>query len=304
MSEDTGADEVMQAVGKTAQFTAYCRAVETLKDVPLIRDPYANAFAGKYGQYYFEKIREATAHTGVDYIKILAVRTKYMDDEILHAVNKDHVSQVVMVGCGGDSRAYRLDLPATVTVFELDYDIVLQYRTRVFSSLQAKPACHVVPVPCDLSLPSWVDLLIGAGFTPQQPTLWITEGILMYLTIPQIDVLMHAIVDMSGSDVVVIGDVYNSAQLTGPSREAFRSVFNSLGQGAVSYVDIPEEFMVKYGFTHVEAITHMEYADPFGYAVPESLLKLIRSEPRSPESTVPRYHFFTASKHSKHENVQ
>ena len=46
-------------------------------------------------------------------------------------------------------------------------------------------------VPCDLCAAGWVRDLEAAGFDRTQPTLWVAEGLLMYLTEPEVEVLLQ-----------------------------------------------------------------------------------------------------------------
>jgi methyltransferase (TIGR00027 family) len=56
----------------------------------------------------------------------VAVRTRFFDETLLHAAENGH-SQVVLLACGMDTRAFRLGWPAGTTVFESR----LRRRTQV-----------------------------------------------------------------------------------------------------------------------------------------------------------------------------
>ena len=42
-------------------------------------------------------------------------------------------------------------------------------------------------VAADLSTPAWADALRAAGFDPHKPTVWVAEGLLMYLRPEAVD---------------------------------------------------------------------------------------------------------------------
>jgi methyltransferase (TIGR00027 family) len=107
-------------------------------------------------------------------------RTPFYDQHVLRAV-EGGCRQVVLVAAGLDSRAFRLGLPEDATVFELDQAAVLDFKQAVLDQHGVVPTCDRVPVPVDLRV-GWPPSLLAAGFDGTLPTLWITEGLLMYLS--------------------------------------------------------------------------------------------------------------------------
>lgn len=95
-----------------------------------------------------------------------------------------NISQIVLLGVGGDCRSHRLALgpsaPATAlaaggptnpTVFEVDLPEVLTFRNTIVPSVPWTRA-----VPADLAIADWPAALVAAGFNPTQPSVWILEG--------------------------------------------------------------------------------------------------------------------------------
>jgi O-methyltransferase involved in polyketide biosynthesis len=62
-----------------------------------------------------------------------------------------------------DARAFRLEWPAGIRVFEVDRDDVFTHKEAVLARLQAKASCDRRVVRQDLAKP-WKDALIQAGF--------------------------------------------------------------------------------------------------------------------------------------------
>lgn len=171
---------VDSGVGRTALMVAAARAIETHRAAPLARDPYAE---------HFVRAAEASADWPIHPRDVsdddplwgrlgryFAVRTRVFDDFL----QRTGMPQVVLLGAGLDSRALRLDWPATRTVFELDREPVLSFKQRVLDDLAAHPRATRVPVPTDLT-GDWVPALAAAGFDPRLPTAWLAEGLFMYL---------------------------------------------------------------------------------------------------------------------------
>eukprot|EP01079_Euglenida_sp_SAG-EU17-18_P004060 gene4060-4402_t len=106
--------------------------------------------------------------------------------------------QLVMLGVGCDTRAYRLPLPG-VTVFELDFDEVLLHRKCSLDGVP--PTCQLaVEVPVDLLRhPEWQAALCSKGFDPSVRSVWVLEGLLMYFAPAQVDRLLGCVSDLSCS---------------------------------------------------------------------------------------------------------
>jgi O-methyltransferase involved in polyketide biosynthesis len=75
--------------------------------------------------------------------------------------------QVVLLGAGLDTRAFRLELPSDLPWFEVD---------RPFPAKKALLAAETAR--CDRRVQSFVD----AGLDPSADTLWVAEGLFFYLT--------------------------------------------------------------------------------------------------------------------------
>ena len=93
----------------------------------------------------------------------------------------DGVRQVVIVGAGLDARAYRLSLPRDLTVFEIDHDELFSLKQRLVDELELISECRRRVVVADLVTDDWVQRLTETGWTPSQPTVWVAEGLLVYL---------------------------------------------------------------------------------------------------------------------------
>lgn len=177
----------LDPVGQTSRWVAAARARESARDDHLFVDPYAVHLAGPQGMGMLQYMGlQATAV--IDY---LALRTRFLDDLIL-AATAQGLRQAVILAAGMDARAYRLPWPTGSRVFELDRPEVLAAKATVLDELGATPACERIAIGVDLTRP-WVPELLQAGFDPDQPTIWLVEGILPYLTADDVDGLMATI---------------------------------------------------------------------------------------------------------------
>jgi len=172
----------------------------------------------------------------------LLIRTRFIDDVIAEALRRsplekptvDHHWQVVILGAGMDSRAFRLPWPAFTTAFEIDRVDVTQFKQSLVATF---PPCGVTShyLSADLSVEgACTSALTSAGFLVTCPTIWIIEGLLYYLSSPNVDALLAEVARLSSRGSSVIADVVNEAERAAVS---FRSS-----------VDYPEHFFRRFGF--------------------------------------------------------
>jgi methyltransferase (TIGR00027 family) len=127
-----------------------------------------------------------------------ALRTRFFDDYLLEA----GCGQVVLLAAGLDTRAYRLPWPDGVRLFEIDLPEVMDFKAEVLGS--EPPRCARVALAADLT-GDWVSPLVDAGFRPDEPTAWLIEGLLMYLSREDCEELIGTVSGVSapGSAVAV-----------------------------------------------------------------------------------------------------
>ncbi len=174
----------------TALGMAAVRAVESKRADRLFEDPQAQLFLdampGAFDQYFTSD----TKSLGALFAAHGAIRTRFFDDFLLGSGCR----QVVLLAAGLDTRAFRLDWPAGVRLFELDTPDVLAFKEPVLA--EHEPRCERIPVPADLRA-DWTTRLLETGFSPTTPTAWLTEGLLIYLAPVEAANLLQAITTLS-----------------------------------------------------------------------------------------------------------
>jgi methyltransferase (TIGR00027 family) len=184
--------DLATSVGATATMVAAARAVATKADNPLIDDRFAEPLVRAVGVDFLTKWAAGDL-AGVDVDvdddesnwkleqmpDAMAVRTRFFDSFFADATQAG-IRQAVILASGLDARAYRLDWPAGMTVFEVDQPQVIAFKTSTLADLGAEPTADRRAVAIDLRH-DWPAALIEAGFDKNQPTAWIAEGLLGYL---------------------------------------------------------------------------------------------------------------------------
>ncbi|MFJ4916694.1 class I SAM-dependent methyltransferase [Streptomyces sp. NPDC088726] len=179
------AEGVAGGVGLTALLVAAARAIETHRHDPLARDVFAEHFVHAAPACAGWPVRIQQVPDGDAnplwgrFARYFGLRTRVLDDFLLRSVHAG-ARQVVLLGAGLDSRAFRLDWPADCVVFEVDRAGVLAFKHEVLDGLSAAPKAARTPVPIDLRA-DWAAALTAAGFDPAAPSVWLAEGLLFYL---------------------------------------------------------------------------------------------------------------------------
>jgi methyltransferase (TIGR00027 family) len=182
--------DLATSVGATATMVAAARAVATNAHNPLINDRFAEPLVRAVGVDFLTRLAAGElAAADVDddesgwkleHMPVaMAVRTRFFD-AFFRDATRAGIRQAVILASGLDARAYRLDWPADMTVFEVDQPEVIAFKTSTLAELGAEPTTDRRTVAIDLRH-DWPAALIEAGFDKSQPTAWIAEGLLGYL---------------------------------------------------------------------------------------------------------------------------
>ena len=221
----SAAEDYSQFVPFSARMMAAMRAREASREDRLFHDPFAELLAGEEA---FQRVDQQLTPQDQAYV---AVRTRFFDDLISHS----KTDQIILLASGLDTRAYRYPWHPGTKVYELDYPEVLSYKAKLLKNTE--PACQHHLIPADLTQP-WKRKLLESGYQPDSPSVWLIEGLLMYLLEAQVHYLLETVSDLSSDDSWLGVDLINVKGLDyGPYEGYFR--FGS---------DMPEELLLEYGW--------------------------------------------------------
>ena len=183
---------------RTAQYTALARMLETIRPRPrLFEDPYAARFLGLQRLTPLAGLAPVcrAIERGIDrryptgQRGNAVIRTRVIDDWTVEAL-ADGAEQVVLLGAGLDSRAYRMPAMSRVPVFEVDHPATQAAKqVRVHRHVPAAQRGHVRFVAVDLRQDHLDPALRAAGFQTA-PTVVIWEGVTPYLDAAAVDATM------------------------------------------------------------------------------------------------------------------
>ncbi|TPG35222.1 SAM-dependent methyltransferase [Mycolicibacterium hodleri] len=198
--------DLATSVGTTATMVAAARAIAT--DEGVIDDPFAEPLVRAVGVDFLTRWAtgeltsadvdaEGTTWGLAQMPAAMAARTRYFDGFFADAAAAG-IRQAVILASGLDARAYRLDWPSDMTVFEIDQPAVIDFKTTTLSGLGAEPKTELRTVAIDLR-EDWPTALKAAGFDTTKPSAWIAEGLYGYLPPEAQDRLLDAVTSLSAS---------------------------------------------------------------------------------------------------------
>ena len=213
------------SISHTARIVAAKRAIEQMNSNPLFEDPYAAALAGDEVENLLAKWREVAhrQHRALEDVilkrtRYIAIRTRYFDDLLQSTLPRLAQPQIVILGSGLDTRAYRFQWPPETQVFEVDLPGVLNYKAEVLQ--QVSPVCHHHLIGGDLEnlQTGWVKGLLEVGLDKDAPTIWLLEGVSMYLPESAVYSLLRTISALSSSGSVLGVDGVTSGSIAAAQR--------------------------------------------------------------------------------------
>jgi methyltransferase (TIGR00027 family) len=173
--------DLASSVGATASMVAAARAVATRRTDPLVHDPYAEVLVRAAGVDLFSRLASGSLEfedVGPGWLpEFFGIRACFFDRFVATALSGS-TRQVVIVGSGLDSRAYRLEWPAGTVVYEIDLPKVIEFKATTLAREGARPRTEVRMVGADLRQ-DWPAALCHAGFDPSRPTVWLVEGLMI-----------------------------------------------------------------------------------------------------------------------------
>jgi methyltransferase (TIGR00027 family) len=198
--------KIYQGVPFTARLMAYYRALETKQSKPLLIDPYAERLAGDVSSFLSHHIR----YTEMDYP---IVRSHYIEENLLSKWCSTQIkSQIVILGAGLDSRAYRFKplKSNTHNVYEVDVPSIINYKQAILANEQS--LCKLIRISADLSQSNWAVKLVNGGFSEEIPTFWLLEGLVYYIERKKVEKLIRDIASYSNPKCQIFVDIMHKSR--------------------------------------------------------------------------------------------
>jgi methyltransferase (TIGR00027 family) len=249
----------------TAMGTAAQRALEMEKpaDQRICSDPLAREFIPKWFCAFMKRVT-ATRYTerhASGALNFIVARCRFMDDVLTQALDEG-IQQLVILGAGYDSRAYRFGrLKEGVKVFEVDHPATQKDKLSKLERILGPGGLptYVTFVPVDLTRDALASRLSDCGYSQRLKTLFIWEGVAAYLDAPSVESTLAFVASHSAPGSAIVFD-YMCQQPAPPKRDmvillvSFLRRFFGEARGFVIEVGQIEDFLRARGFSRIRNV--------------------------------------------------
>jgi methyltransferase (TIGR00027 family) len=205
----------------------------------------------------------------------IIARVRYFDDFVNRSIYEGF-EQIVIMGAGYDTRAYRIEGIKKLKVFEMDHSdtqsIKIERLKKIFDPLPE----HVIFIPIDFETGILSQRLIDSGFDKSKKTLFIMEGLVMYLTPESVDETLFFIANNSGKGSAIIFDYYPKSvvDITCKSKceKNIRDFMARHGEPLKFGIEEGkvETFLSKRGFSQIHNVAPEDYKNMYFHGVNEN----------------------------------
>ncbi len=259
----------------TAEGIAWVRALETRRspNERICNDPYAEKFFGGVISFFDKLLSLLTGIFGIEWVYgrfekkgpgvmgFLVVRARYIDDYLQSCI-ENGIEQLIILGAGFDSRAYRFEgLKGRVKIFEVDHPATQATKKERLQKIFGALPNYVTYVSVDFNEQALDIRLYESGYSKELKTLFIWEGVTTYLEPEAVDGTLSFIANQSGKGSSVIFDYVYTCALDGSCE---RQEISKMRKYKGIYGEVPvfgldpdkvETFLVQRGFYNITNVT-------------------------------------------------
>jgi methyltransferase (TIGR00027 family) len=164
----------------TAMAAAYHRAAhQVLEHGRIFRDPLAVSILGHDEATVARTVEERPSDTRMR--AFIAVRTRFAEDALADAYQRG-VRQLVVLGAGLDTYAYRGALRDRVRIWEVDHPATQVWKRERLAAGGIPLPDSLTFAPVDFERETLAEALPAAGFDAREPAFFTWLGVVPYLT--------------------------------------------------------------------------------------------------------------------------
>lgn len=192
-------------------------------------------------------------------MEYITVREGYIDD-FLQASLDEGLNQVVILGAGFDTRAYRAAGIEKTRVFEIDHPATQAVKLKRIRKVIHPLPNNVTFIPIDFNTQTLGERLRAGGYCERNKTLFIWQGVTMYLTPEGVDHTLAFIANHSGPGSTVIFDYFYNETLHNSDRNEMKHtdrILQATGERLRFGIDQDqtEPFLAQCGFCDIHNVT-------------------------------------------------
>jgi len=191
-------------------------------------------------------------------------RTRYIDDVLKRSL-EEGIEQLVILGAGFDSRAYRIAGMNQVQVFEVDLPGTRKLKQiRIEKVLGAVPE-NVTLIGMNFDQENLDDILRASGFQKGKRTLFIWEGVTQYISAEAVNNTLEFVSGVSGVGSAIVFTYVLRGIIDGTARpewfRPFLSFARKVGSPLIFGLDQVElkQYLCNRGLKLIDDVGAAEY---------------------------------------------
>lgn len=238
---------------RTALAAAIHRAAhQVLENGAIFRDPLALKILGDDAESITRDVRSQDRRMRF----FIAVRTRFAGDALASAVERG-VKQLVVLGAGLDTYAYRRPFRDRLRIFEVDHPATQAWKRERLAAAGISSPSWLTFAPINFERETLSDGLASAGFDPAHQTFFTWLGVVPYLTEDAVWSTLTFVAQLPAGAHVVF-DYSDPPDSLSPELREFHDAraasVGSIGEAWVSYFerDPLRAKLLSLGFSHVE----------------------------------------------------
>jgi methyltransferase (TIGR00027 family) len=213
-------------------------------------------------------LRAAESHSSGPRIRwFIAARSRIAEDALTIAAGNG-ATQLVVLGAGLDTLAYRTPAASRLRIFEIDHPATQAWKRQCLLKASIEVPNTLSFVPVDFERETLADALASAGFDPKQRSFFSWLGVVPYLTEQAAFSTLGFIAALPGGAEVVFDYVNPAASMT-PARSAEHQALvtrvAALGETIKSHfdTDVLRAELTALGFRDVDDLGPAQIATRF-----------------------------------------
>lgn len=148
----------------------------------------------------------------------VTARTNFFDEQFKLSV-EDEWPQIVLLGAGYDTRFFRFQSRIKRTkVFELDEVTIQSEKQRLLEKAGITAPPNHVFVPVNFNTDKLEEVLVGSGYEPSKRTLFLWEGVSMYLEQSSVEQMLNFVSSKSLKGSRIVFDYFDKVIIEGNSQ--------------------------------------------------------------------------------------
>jgi methyltransferase (TIGR00027 family) len=215
---------------RTALGAAAHRAVhQVLEHGRIFADPLAVRILGADAE---AALRDAENNPSRRLLRLfIAVRTRFAEDALAAAVARG-VRQLVVLGAGLDTYAYRNAFAESLHVFEVDHPATQAWKRQRLAEAAIPLPDTLTFVPIDFERETLANGLAAAGFDPAKQSFFAWLGVVPYLTEQAVFSTLEFIAQLPGGAHVLFD--YGNPPTSGSELEGYTAAHDALASRVAS----------------------------------------------------------------------